>query len=70
MIALEWLIVGCVTGFVGAAGGFLIVPALVLLAKLPIKQAIGTSLLIIAAKSLFGLLGDLNNSQQIDCQLG
>ena len=61
MIALEGLIVGAVTGFVGAGGGFLIIPALVLLAKLPMKQAVGTSLMIIAVKSLFGFLGDLGN---------
>ena len=61
MIALEGLIVGAVTGFVGAGGGFLIIPALVVLAKLPMKQAVGTSLMIIAVKSLFGFLGDLGN---------
>ena len=61
MIALEGLIVGGVTGFVGAGGGFLIIPALVMLAKLPMKQAVGTSLMIIAVKSLFGFLGDLGN---------
>ena len=65
MIALEGLIVGAVTGFVGAGGGFLILPALVVLAKLPMKQAVGTSLMIIAVKSLFGFLGDLGN-QSID----
>ena len=65
IIALEGLIVGAVTGFVGAGGGFLIIPALVVLAKLPMKQAIGTSLMIIAVKSLFGFLGDLGN-QSID----
>ena len=65
MIALEGLIVGAVTGFVGAGGGFLIIPALVVLAKLPMKQAVGTSLMIIAVKSLFGFLGDLAN-QSID----
>ena len=65
MIALEGLLVGGVTGFVGAGGGFLIIPALVVLAKLPMKQAVGTSLMIIAFKSLFGFLGDLGN-QQID----
>ena len=65
MIALEGLIVGAVTGFVGAGGGFLILPALVVLAKLPMKQAVGTSLMIIAVKSLFGFLGDLGN-QNID----
>ena len=61
LIALEGLIVGAVTGFVGAGGGFLIIPALVVLAKLPMKQAVGTSLMIIAVKSLFGFLGDLGN---------
>lgn len=54
MIMLEGLGVGLVTGIVGAGGGFLIVPALVVLARMPIKLAIGTSLLIISAKSLFG----------------
>jgi uncharacterized membrane protein YfcA len=42
-------------------GGFLIIPALVMLSKLPMKQAVGTSLLIIAAKSLIGFTGDLGN---------
>ena len=65
LIALEGLIVGAVTGFVGAGGGFLIIPALVVLAKLPMKQAVGTSLMIIAVKSLFGFLGDFGN-QSID----
>ena len=49
------------TGLVGAGGGFLIIPALVLLSKLPMKQAIGTSLLIIAAKSVIGFTGDLSH---------
>ena len=65
MIAVEGLIIGAVTGFVGAGGGFLIIPALVMLAKLPMKQAVGTSLMIIAVKSLFGFLGDLGN-QSLD----
>lgn len=59
VIALEGLIVGGVTGFVGAGGGFLIIPALVLLAGLPMKQAVGTSLMIIAVKSIFGFTGDI-----------
>jgi uncharacterized membrane protein YfcA len=59
MILLEGTVVGVLTGLVGAGGGFLIIPALVLFSKLPMKQAVGTSLLIIAAKSLFGFLGDL-----------
>lgn len=61
VIMLEGLLVGLVTGLVGAGGGFLIIPALVLLAGLPMKKAIGTSLLIIAAKSLIGFLGDVGN---------
>ncbi|WP_299362791.1 sulfite exporter TauE/SafE family protein [Winogradskyella sp.] len=61
LIAIEGLVVGVLTGIVGAGGGFLIIPALVLLAKLPMKKAVGTSLLIIAVKSLIGFLGDLSN---------
>ncbi len=68
MIALEGSVVGLITGIVGAGGGFLIIPALVLLAKLPMKMAVGTSLLIIAAKSLIGFLGDLS-TQTIDWQM-
>jgi uncharacterized protein len=60
MILLEGAVVGVLTGLVGAGGGFLIIPALVLFSKLPMKQAIGTSLLIIAAKSLIGFTGDLS----------
>ena len=63
MILIEGVVVGLVTGIVGAGGGFLIIPALVILAKLPMKMAVGTSLLIIAAKSLIGFLGDLGNPQ-------
>lgn len=61
LIILEGAIVGMLTGLVGAGGGFLIIPALVLLSKLPMKQAVGTSLLIIAAKSLIGFTGDISN---------
>jgi uncharacterized protein len=67
LIAIEGLVVGTLTGVVGAGGGFLIIPALVLLVRLPMKMAVGTSLLIIAAKSLIGFLGDLGN-QAIDWQ--
>lgn len=63
MIAVEGGLVGILTGIVGAGGGFLIIPALVLFARLPMKIAVGTSLLIIAAKSLIGFLGDLSNIQ-------
>ena len=62
LILVEGVVVGILTGLVGAGGGFLIIPALVLLSKLPIKQAIGTSLLIIAMKSLFGFIGDLSHT--------
>ena len=68
MIALEGSVVGVITGIVGAGGGFLIIPALVLLARLPMKMAVGTSLLIIAAKSLIGFLGDVS-TQTIDWQM-
>lgn len=61
MIGLEGAVVGVLTGIVGAGGGFLIIPALVLLARLPMKMAVGTSLLIIAAKSLIGFMGDMSN---------
>jgi uncharacterized membrane protein YfcA len=61
LIIIEGLIVGLLTGIVGAGGGFLIIPALVLLAKLPMKKAVATSLLIIAVKSLIGFLGDIQN---------
>ena len=54
------LVVGTLTGFVGAGGGFLIVPALVLGARLPMKLAVGTSLAIIALNSLIGFSGDLS----------
>lgn len=66
MILLEGLVVGVVTGLVGAGGGFLIVPALVLLVGLGMKEAVGTSLIIIAIKSLIGFVGDLGSGQLID----
>ena len=58
-IIAEGAVVGVLTGIVGAGGGFLIIPALVLFAKIPMKKAVGTSLLIIAAKSLIGFIGDV-----------
>lgn len=57
-ILVEGTVVGVLTGLVGAGGGFLIIPALVVLSKLPMKEAIGTSLVIIAAKSLIGFFGE------------
>src|SRR5690606_36615598 len=58
LILVEGTVVGVLTGLVGAGGGFLIIPALVVLSKLPMKEAVGTSLVIIAAKSLIGFLGE------------
>jgi len=58
-IPTEGLAVGVLTGLVGVGGGFAIVPALVLLANTPMKEAIGTSLLIIACNSVAGFLGYL-----------
>ncbi|TAO02930.1 MAG: sulfite exporter TauE/SafE family protein [Phormidium sp. SL48-SHIP] len=57
IIPLEGLLVGIITGFVGVGGGFAIIPALVLLGGTPMKEAIGTSLLIIAFKSATAFLG-------------
>lgn len=66
MILLEGTVVGVLTGLVGAGGGFLIIPALVLFARLPMKMAVGTSLFIIAAKSLIGFIGDVQADQPIN----
>ena len=65
ILTFEGFIVGVLTGIVGAGGGFLIIPALILFAKLPMKKAVATSLMIIAIKSLFGFVGDLGNSNLI-----
>ena len=59
MLIVYGVLIGLVTGFLGAGGGFLLIPALVFLMKLPMKEAIGTSLLIIALNSLIGFLGDI-----------
>lgn len=69
MILIEGTLVGILTGLVGAGGGFLIIPALVLLAKMPMKKAVGTSLFIIAAKSLLGFTGELKSTSFIDWNL-
>ena len=69
LIGLEGFVVGGVTGFVGAGGGFLIIPALVILVGMSMKLAVGTSLFIIAAKSLIGFTGDLQQHAQIEWSL-
>ncbi len=56
---IEGILIGFLTGLVGAGGGFLIIPALIFLTRLPMKAAAGTSLFIIAINSLVGFAGDL-----------
>jgi hypothetical protein len=58
---LAGLGVGLLTGFLGVGGGFLIVPAMILFARLPMATAVGTSLVVIAANSFAGLLGHLRH---------
>ena len=57
---IQGIVIGVVTGIIGAGGGFLYVPALVLWANLPMKKAVGTSLVIITINSLIGFTGDLH----------
>lgn len=66
LIFLEGIIVGLLTGFIGAGGGFMIIPALVIFAQLPMKEAVGTSLLIITINSLFGAIGDFSAGVVLD----
>ncbi len=68
-LAFIGFLVGFVTGFLGAGGGFLIIPALLFFANLPMKQAVGTSLFIIFINSLIGFTGDLINGITINYQL-
>jgi hypothetical protein len=63
LILQQGIVVGALVGLVGAGGGFLIIPALVVLAKLPMKKAIGTSLAIIALNSTIGFLSDFGVHQ-------
>ena len=65
-LAIIGFIVGIVTGFLGAGGGFLIIPALLFFANLPMKQAVGTSLLIITINSIIGFAGDIYIGTPID----
>lgn len=66
LVVLEGAVIGVLTGILGAGGGFMIIPALVLLLKMPIKRAIGASLYIIALKSLLGFIGDLQAGIELD----
>ncbi|MDZ4822118.1 MAG: sulfite exporter TauE/SafE family protein [Flavobacteriales bacterium] len=58
--------VGFLAGLLGAGGGFMIVPVMILLARLPVKMAVGTSLTVIAGQSLVGFLGDLHSNHNLD----
>ncbi|MGR7813947.1 sulfite exporter TauE/SafE family protein [Lacinutrix undariae] len=60
-VFIQGSIIGLITGLIGAGGGFLYVPALVLWSGLPMKKAVGTSLIIVALNSLVGFYGDLQN---------
>lgn len=68
VIAIQGILIGLLTGTIGAGGGFLIIPALVLLAKMSMKTAVGTSLMIIAVNSLLGFAVDVvsNDYEQLD----
>lgn len=69
LIGTQGLIVGMIAGFVGAGGGFLIIPALVFMIGLTMKVAVGTSLMIIAFQSLLGFAGDISRGLIIDWSL-
>ncbi len=68
-LAAVGFLVGLVTGFLGAGGGFLIIPALIFFADLPMKQAVGTSLFIIFINSLIGFTGDMINGVEVNYKL-
>ncbi|HLN94607.1 MAG TPA: sulfite exporter TauE/SafE family protein [Flavobacterium sp.] len=68
-IAIIGSLVGVVTGFLGAGGGFLIIPALIFFTSIDMKQAVGTSLLIIAFNSLLGFAGDMIGGAEVDYRL-
>jgi uncharacterized membrane protein YfcA len=68
-IALLGILIGLVSGFVGAGGGFLIVPTLLFFVKIPMKMAVGTSLFIVSSQSLIGFIGDIMGNQIIDWEL-
>ena len=68
-IALLGIFIGLLSGFVGAGGGFLIVPTLLFFAKTPMKMAVGTSLFIVSLQSLIGFMGDIMGDQIIDWKL-
>jgi uncharacterized membrane protein YfcA len=65
-LVFQSLLVGIITGFVGVGGGFLIIPSLVLFAGLPMKKAVGTSLMVMTISSLLGVLGDVSRHESLN----
>jgi len=65
LLSLQGLLVGLVTGFIGAGGGFLIVPALIFILGFKMQEAVGTSLIIIAINSFVGLLASLGAADSL-----
>ena len=68
-IFTQGLLIGFIAGFVGAGGGFLIIPALLFLTQTPMKMAVGTSLIIVSVQSLIGFIGDIRPEQKLDWNL-
>jgi uncharacterized protein len=66
MLIVDGIAVGIMTGIVGAGGGFMIIPTLIIFAKMSMKKAVGTSLFIIAINSLMGFVADLQGGHHID----
>lgn len=60
------MMIGSFLGLVGAGGGFLMIPALVYFANLPMKRAVSTSLVLVAVNSFIGFLGDVHSNQNMD----
>ena len=65
-LVIQGGVTGAITGFIGIGGGFIIVPSLVLFAGLPMKKAIGTSLVIITVNCLVGILGNLAATESLN----
>jgi uncharacterized protein len=66
MILMQAALVGIITGFIGVSGGFLLVPTMVLLAKIPMKNAVATTLIVVAITTSTNFIGDLFTSLKID----
>lgn len=65
-LILQSVVIGIITGFVGVGGGFLIIPSLVLFTALPMKKAVGSSLMVMAFSSLLGVMGDISRLAAIN----